>query len=107
LCRYGAGATDPAVNGVHRLADVARNVAADVHHRIPDAVAQRGVVAGVPVADKPNDTGEQLGSCLAAAEQSHFGAGAQGVSNDGAANERCTAENKNAHRPAPYNGHAR
>jgi hypothetical protein len=82
---------------VHRLPDVTRNVGADIHNRVPAAVAQRRVLAGVPVADEPGQLGEQVRPGLAPAEQGHLGPGAQSVLYDGAAHERRTTKNKNSH----------
>ena len=78
---------DPIAKSVHRLLDVTGNIAADIHDRIPAPVAKRSVIARVPVTDKPGNLGEQVGARLAAAEQGHFGSGAQGVRHDGTANE--------------------
>ena len=78
---------DPVAESVHRLLDVTGNIAADIHDRIPAAIAKRSVIARVPVTDEPGHLGEQVGARLAAAEQGHFGSGAQGVRHDGTANE--------------------
>ena len=89
---------------VHGLPDVPRHVAADVHHRVPAAVAQRRVVAGVPVAGQPGHAGEQAGPGPAAAEQGHLGPAAQRVLDDGPADERGPAQHKDPHDDRPYRG---
>ena len=92
----------PVAQGVHRLADVARYVAAGVHDRVPAARAQRRIVTGVPVAGQPRHAREQIGPGPAAAEQGHLGPGPQSILNDRAAHERRTAQNQNPHSPEPY-----
>src|SRR5690242_4143720 len=92
----------PVPEGLHRLPDVARDVAAAVDHRVPAAagpgrVGERRVVAGVPVAGEPGDPGEQVRPGPAPAEQGHLGPGAQGVFGDGAADEGRAAENEDPH----------
>jgi len=79
------------------LSDVPGNVTTDIHHRVPAAVAERVVVTRIPVADKPNQFGEQLRPGLSPAEQGHLGTSAHGVLYDGPAHERRAAKNKDSH----------
>ncbi|MEU8780200.1 hypothetical protein [Streptomyces sp. NPDC048637] len=87
----------PVPQRVHRLPDVPWHIAADIHDRVPTALAQRRVVAGVPVTDEPGQPGEQLPPGPPPAEQGHFGAGAQGIIHDGAAHERRPAQYQKPH----------
>ena len=93
---------DPVAECVHRLADVAGNIAADIHDRIPAAREKCPIITGVPVADQPGQFREQVGPGLPPAEQGHLGSGSQGVLHDGATHERRAAKNKNPHSLEPY-----
>lgn len=77
----------PVPQRVHRLPHMARHIAADIHDRVPTALAQGPVVAGVPVTEEPGHPGEQLRPGLSPAEQRHLGAGAQRLVHNGAAHE--------------------
>ena len=92
----------PPIERIHRLAHVARDIAADIHDRIPATGAKRRIVAGIPVAGQPRQAREQAGPGLPPAEQGHLGPGPQRVLHDGTAHERRTAENENPHSPEPY-----
>jgi hypothetical protein len=84
----------PVPQRVHRLPDVPGYVAADVHDRVPAAVMQRRIVAGVAVADEPRHLGKQVSPGLAPAEQGHLSTSVQDVLDDGTAHERRAAQHK-------------
>ncbi|MFJ9453966.1 hypothetical protein ACIRST_02695 [Kitasatospora sp. NPDC101447] len=90
-------AADPVAERVHGLVDVARAVAADVHHGVPPAVAQGVEVTGVAVADQVAGGGEEAGVGPAAVEQGDVGAAAQGVVGDRATDEGGAAEDEDPH----------
>src|SRR5579862_5696133 len=92
---------DPVAQRVHGLTDITWHVPADIYDRVPASPVQRPVVARVPVADEPGQSGKQVGPGLAPAEQGHLGAGAQGILHDGAAHEGCAAQNQDSHIPHP------
>ena len=54
----------PPIERIHRLAHVARDIAADIHDRIPATGAKRRIVAGIPVAGQPRQAREQAGPGL-------------------------------------------
>lgn len=91
-------AADAIAEGLHRPLDLPALVGAQVDHCVPRLVTSECfVVALLAIADQSLDLREQVGSGLAPVENRDLGAMTQGVVDDGAADERSTSENENAH----------